>query len=212
MNYTKILDSKNYIISEILIKELIKYDLNIKEFLLIVYFYNAEVKILNISDIEEKFALSEKEILESFNSLLDKKLIRIKVEENNGKINETVCLDKIFNEMIISLKQDEKEEEKINVFDMIETEFARKLSPIEYEIVNTWLNENISEELIIGALKEAVYNGVKNFRYIDKIIYEWGKKGFKTMDDVQKHLKERNQKKEENKELFDYDWLDDDEI
>ena len=212
MNYTRILNSKNYIISEILIKELLKYDLNIKEFLLIVYFYNAEIKILNISDIEEKFALSEKEILESFNSLLDKKLIAIKVEENNGKINETVCLDKIFNEMIISLKQDEKEEEKINVFDMIETEFARKLSPIEYEIVNTWLNENISEELIIGALKEAVYNGVKNFRYIDKIIYEWGKKGFKTMDDVQKHLKERNQKKEENKELFDYDWLDDDEI
>ena len=212
MNYTRILNSKNYIISEILIKELLKYDLNIKEFLLIVYFYNAEIKILNISDIEEKFALSEKEILESFNSLLDKKLIAIKVEENNGKINETVCLDKIFNEMIISLKQNEKEEEKINVFDMIETEFARKLSPIEYEIVNTWLNENISEELIIGALKEAVYNGVKNFRYIDKIIYEWGKKGFKTMDDVQKHLKERNQKKEENKELFDYDWLDDDEI
>ena len=82
---------------------------------------------------------------------------------------------------------------------------------MELEIINAWLENNTSEEMIIGALKEAIYNGVKNFRYIDKIIYEWGKKGFKTMDDVKAHLKNTN-KSPKKEELFDYDWLDDNEV
>ena len=69
------------------------------------------------------------------------------------------------------------------------------------------------EALIKGALKEAIYNGVRNFRYIDKIIYEWQKKGFKSMDDVNKHLRNEDKPlpKEKEEELFDYNWLDDDE-
>lgn len=81
---------------------------------------------------------------------------------------------------------------------------------MDLEIINGWLSTGTSEEMVIGALKEAVYNGVTNLRYIDKIIYEWGKKGFKNMDEVKVHLENR---KEENKsaDLFDYNWLDDDE-
>ena len=62
--------------------------------------------------------------------------------------------------------------------------------------------------MIVGALKEAVYNQVTNLRYIDKILYEWSKKGFKTMEDVNKHL-ENKEKQNDRKELFDYNWLDD---
>ena len=61
---------------------------------------------------------------------------------------------------------------------------------MQYEIIKAWIEEKkYSEEIIIGALKEAVYNGVSNFRYIDKILYEWSKKGIKTMNDVKTHLK-----------------------
>ena len=76
-----------------------------------------------------------------------------------------------------------------------ENEFARSLSPIEYETITNWLNNGISEELINDALKEAVVNGVTNLRYIDKIIYEWTKKNANS--------KEGN----DYEELFDYDWL-----
>ena len=82
---------------------------------------------------------------------------------------------------------------------------------MEYEIINAWLEHNYSEELIIGALKEAVYNGVRNLRYIDKILYEWNKKGFKTMNDVNNHLEKREIREKEDSELFDYNWLDDEE-
>ena len=76
------------------------------------------------------------------------------------------------------------------------------------EIINNWFDSGLSEELVTLALKEATYNGVSNLRYIDKIIYEWGKKGIKTKEDVEKDRKKfkSNSKK---KELFDYDWLND---
>ena len=41
-------------------------------------------------------------------------------------------------------------------------------------------------------------------KYIDKIIHEWTKKGFKTMQDVSNHLKNRSS---EVKEIKEYDWL-----
>ena len=67
---------------------------------------------------------------------------------------------------------------------------------MEYEIINAWLEKSYSEEMIIGALKEAVYNGVNNLRYIDKILYEWSKKGFKNMNDVSNHLRVKEDKQE----------------
>ena len=82
---------------------------------------------------------------------------------------------------------------------------------MEYEIINGWLT-TCSEEIIILALKEATYNGVSNFRYIDRIINEWNKKGIKTKEDVEKNKKEfKNKKDNKKQELFDYDWLNDNE-
>ena len=78
---------------------------------------------------------------------------------------------------------------------------------MEYEIITGWIDSGYTEELIILALKEATYNGVSNLRYIDKIIYEWGKKGIKTKEDVEKN-KKQFKSNSEKKEMFDYNWLD----
>ena len=54
---------------------------------------------------------------------------------------------------------------------------------------------------------------MNNFRYIDKIIYEWEKKGFKTMDDVNNYLesnrkdKKSSKLRKEEENILDYDWL-----
>jgi len=81
---------------------------------------------------------------------------------------------------------------------------------MEYEIINAWLEKDFSEELILGALKEAVYNGVSSLRYIDKILYEWQKKGYNTLKEVNEGLTKKNEKKAPV-ELFDYNWLEDEE-
>ena len=99
-----------------------------------------------------------------------------------------------------------------SVYEMIEKEFGRTLSPMEYEIIKEWLNNNISEELIKEALKEATYSGVSNLRYIDKILYEWGKLGIKNKEDLKKKKNRKDNKKVDLDNVdLDWDWFDDGE-
>jgi DNA replication protein len=112
--------------------------------------------------------------------------------------------------MIIVNKQAPIEKNNTNIYEVFEKEFGRTLSPMEYEIIGGWLDKDCTEELILLALKEAVYNGVNNMRYIDRIIYEWIKKGIKTKQDVENNRKQFK-KKEQTIEVVDYDWLNDSE-
>ena len=58
-----------------------------------------------------------------------------------------------------------------------------------------------------------------NLKYIDKILYEWNKKGIKTVQDVEKNRKKRNASLEKQKDdtgdidlgLMDWAWFDEDE-
>ena len=153
--------------------------------------------------------MSENDVLNSFNSLIKKKYILIESKKNkNGKISEFINLEYFYKELDENFKVIKKEETDINIYSIFEQEFGRPISSIEYEIIKAWLEKEFSEELILGALKEAVYNGVHNLRYIDKILYEWQKKGFKNMKDVSNHITKRTKEKDPKKELFDYNWLD----
>ena len=103
--------------------------------------------------------------------------------------------------LLVDKKVEEQEEKDTSdIYSNIEKEFGRTLSPIEYETIKHWLDSNISEEMIKDALKEAVLNGVNNLKYIDKILFEWKKKGYKKV----------NNKKEDESlvSLPDYNWLD----
>lgn len=206
----KILESKNYIFTKELVNA-INYDITYKEFLVLVYLINDQVKTFDPQKISNEFNISLEEVMNAFNNLITHDLIKIETfKDKDGKINETISFINLYKIIDVNLNEDSKKREKLSIFDMIEKEFGRSLSPIELEIINGWLDMGNSEELIKEALKEATYNGVKNLRYIDKILCEWGKKGFKTSGDVEKHLKTKDNN-EEIRELFEYDWINDDE-
>ena len=125
------------------------------------------------------------------------------------KMDEFIFLMYLYNIGNKSIFDTSKYSNDSNIFSDIEKEFGRTLSSIEYEIVKAWLDNNISEELIKLALKEAIYNGVFNLRYIDKILYEWSKKGIKNSKDVEKAKKNyKNNKKDIDLELVDWNWFD----
>ena len=189
----------------------INYDISLDDFLVLVYFINSEDKLFDPEKISNSIGISLDRVMDAFNSLITHNVISLDSKsDKNGKIVDYVSLDSFYNMIDNHLNDKIDSKNKSNIFDTIETEFGRDLSPIECEIINGWLDTNNSEELILGALKEATFNNVKNLRYIDKILYEWGKKGFKTMDDVNKHLKNKNESNK-SEELFDYDWLNDNE-
>lgn len=203
----KYLNSKSFVISSYYLKLFKKEDLDKEEIILLIYFINHANEELNMSQIKEVLDFSEEEILTVFNSLITKKMILLEnSKDSNGKIRETISISLLNKKIFGIVNEEEKTSTKVNIFEIFEHEFGRTLSPMEYEIINAWLNNNVSEEIIVGALKEATYNGVSNLRYIDKIIYEWGKKGFKTMNDVKSFMTKKDDK---NTELFDYNWLDD---
>ena len=109
----------------------------------------------------------------------------------------------------------QKKSEESSIFGYIEKEFGRTLSPIDYEIIKAWLDSNISEDVIKEALKEATSNGVSNLRYIDKILYEWGKAGVESVEDIEK-IRKKHHKKEDKGDNIDFDivngdWFDEDE-
>lgn len=208
MNYFK---CPKYVTNSLFIKKALELNLSLEEFLMLVYFDNDYTSYLNMEELSKNIGLSSEKAYEVFTNMLTKKIIDVKTAKDiEGRLIERVSLDNFYTMIMEDEQKVLKEEKKTDIYAEFETEFARPITSMEYEIINAWLNHNYSEEMIIGALKEAVYNGVKNLRYIDKILFEWNKKGFKTMNDVNNHLKTREPKKEDS-ELFDYNWLDDED-
>ena len=188
-------------------------ELNLKdnEFILIIYLLN-EIDVFNPKKISDDMKMSMPEVLELVSSLEEKGFLSISVRKVNNIREDYIDFKNLYSKLsflIINENVVITEEKKENLFDCFEKEFARTLSPVEYELINGWKEIGYSEEIIILALKEAVFNGVSNLRYIDKILYDWKKKGLTTKEDVEKNKREFKSKKVEKKELIDYDWLND---
>ena len=82
------------------------------------------------------------------------------------------------------------------LFGLLEQEFGRPLSGIEFQRVHQWLDEDhYSPALIELALKEAVLNQVYNFNYIDRILLAWERKNIRTKEQVANEQKNRQRKK-----------------
>ena len=207
---------KNKVLSEIIrvddsiiipgyiIKNYDKLNLEGLDLILMLYFINQKENItFNVSKISNDLNIDSSKVLELINSLNEKNYISIEMRKNDtGVIEEFISTELFFNKISSLLIDNQEDNTSNDIYSIFEKEFGRVLSPTEIEIINKWTESNISEELIKEALKEAVLNGVNNLKYIDKILYEWAKKGYKKASDVRK-----KQKKEEVIEIFDYDWL-----
>ena len=200
-----ILKSKVYEIREELLFNYKKLNITDSEFIILIYIINQDSLIYNPKKISNDLNIDLNTVLELVNSLCEKNIIEIKIEKKNNVRNEVIELKLLYEKIALSLDTKEDVNDS-NIYSLFETEFGRTLSPMEYEIIGSWLESGYSEELVTLALKEATYNGVNNLRYIDKIIYEWGKKGIKNKEDVEKDRK-KFKSNSKSKELFDYDWL-----
>lgn len=202
-----IIKNKDYIIRPFLFKIIKEYNLSINETLLIIYLSNQEHPVLDLKLINKITSLNNNEILEAFSTLTSKNLINTCISKDGDRVSEEISLEGIYKLAATNINKKINKDSEENIFSLFESEFNRKLTPMEYEFINEWINSGMSEELIKEALKEATYNGVSNLRYIDKIIYEWTKKGYKTVEDVNKNRYQKDTKKE-NSDFFEYNWLD----
>ena len=181
-----------------------------------MYLYNLGDKCLfDPNKFSKDLNISNKNVMTYVGKLSDKGLISVKtLKTDKGLMEEYITLDDFYNKMSLSVMEevntpDTKKES--DIYELIQKEFGRTIGSIEIEIINAWLENNISEDLIKEALKEAVFNGVFNLRYIDKILYKWEKDGIKTVKDVEERRKKHNSKKDDSDidmDIVDWDWFD----
>ncbi len=77
-----------------------------------------------------------------------------------------------------------------NIFSTIERNFGRTIAPLECDVIKSWVDNNISEELIVYATQIAVCNNACSIKYIERILEGWQKKKITTLE----LAKEENQK------------------
>mgnify|MGYP005763020141 FL=1 len=197
-----ILKNESFYIPNVLFKNYRNLNITDSELIILIYLINSD-KTFNPKKISKDLNFKLNETMELINSLIEKGIIKIDII--NKKVREEIFnLDELYNKLAFIIING-KEQKSTNIFDIFEKEFGRTLSPMDYEIISDW-QKDFDDNLILLALKEAVFNNVNNLRYIDKIIRDWSKKGIKTEQDVINDRKKFESKKS-NKKLFDYDWL-----
>lgn len=101
------------------------------------------------------------------------KLVSV-IEEYGG--DSTIEKDKTTHAVTLPARQEK------SIFTAFEHELARPLSPMECETITSWIEEDqYSDELILLALKEAVFAGKVHLNYIDRILLEWDKNRIRTV-------------------------------
>ena len=222
MNHTKLIEiikNGNVVVPIYLLKNYKKWNLTTDEFIFMMYLYHlGDHFIFNPNRIMDDLDLKLEEVMNSIDSLTKKGFIQVEVlEGEKGLKEDIVSLDGFYQKVTLLTIEDvsEKEDDSNNVYSLIEKEFGRTLSPLEFEVIKAWLDSHIDGDVIREAVKEATLNGVSNLRYIDKILYEWGKAGIKTVQDVENMRKNHKKKEEKNSsvdmDIVDWNWFDGDE-
>lgn len=167
-------------------------------------------------EICEHMTISENELLNHLRSLIQRNMLEIKQFRNEqNKLSEAYSLDPLWEKIFSKKEESLTENHEGTIFILFEQEFGRPLSPFEIETINVWLDEDhMAPSLIKAALRESVLIGKLNFKYIDRILREWKRKGIHTVEQARESSKSfrkqpiKKQNKAEKKDTSIYfNWL-----
>ncbi|WP_373896147.1 DnaD domain protein [Virgibacillus sp. CBA3643] len=194
-------------------------DLNEKEVMLILQlhrFLQENETFPTPYEISSYLTIDEKECANILRKFIQKNILSITQHRNEqNQLSEAYSLEPLW-EKLYSNKKEKEEKIDGTIFILFEQEFGRPLSPFEIETINAWLDEDkIAPSLIKAGLRESVLMGKLNFKYIDRILRDWKKKGIHSVEqarDASKNFHNKQVVKQENKTKRDtsfyYNWLE----
>jgi DNA replication protein len=153
-------------------------------------------------EIAEKMTITPVHCTDILRQLFQRGFLAIEQEgANSPVIMERYTLQPLWEKILYSLsnetmqeKKQIEEENQVHLYSTFEQEFGRPLSPFECDTLRMWEDQdNHSPLLIKAALREAVISGKLNFRYIDRILFEWKKNNIKTIEQAQQQGKKFRQ-------------------
>lgn len=210
-----VLKMKPIVLPRFLFNYYLRLGITAEELIILIFVIDEGDKVVyDPESISNSLGMDKYKVMELLNSLNEKKIISITVEKNSdGKSAEFISLDLLYSKimgLIVDKKNENKNLDNSDLFSVFESEFGRTISPMECQVIKGWVDDNFSHELILEALKEAIYNGATSLRYIETVLYTWRKKGYKTKQDIIASKDKMRESKKEEKEVFYYDWLNDD--
>ncbi|AUC25178.1 DnaD domain-containing protein [Streptococcus uberis] len=178
---------------------------NTDDFLVWQFFYlqnTTRIDDLAPSQIATALGKSVADVNRSISSLTSQELLDIKTikvgDEIETIIDASPVLEKLDQLVTKSKEQPVHNEDQGNQFKQIVSEFERELgrflSPFELEDLEKTVKEDKTDiDLIREALKEAVFNGKTNWKYIQAILRNWRKEGITNLYQVEERKRAREE-------------------
>ncbi|MBS4194472.1 DnaD domain-containing protein [Lederbergia citri] len=174
--------------------------------------------------IAERMTITSSECTSILRRLVQLEMIKIEKGYSDDEVRyERYTLSSLWLKLAEILITEKKQldletifQEEKDIYSAFEQEFGRPLSPLECESLAMWIDQDGQDPVIIkAALREAVMSGTINFRYIDRILFEWKKNGVTTVEQAKVHSLKYRQKsrpsstpnKSSNTVPF-YNWLE----
>lgn len=138
-----------------------------------------------ISLIGQRMGLKDQQLYDMIQSLIERGFLSIPFYKNDeGKSVEYYSLDPLYHKLTQLDEEYEshrfkqaKATKEGEVFDMIQVEFGRQLSPIEYQKIGDWFQKDgYDPDVVKEALKEMILNNVYSLNYMDRILLNWSKR------------------------------------
>lgn len=138
----------------------------------------------SIQLLQSRMAYSDEQMYDLIGSLMERGFLKIENMKNSqGQTNEQYNLSPLYtkierlaDQQVQKMEEEQTDHDEGGIFDVIETEFGRQLSPIEYQQVSSWFTKDKYEvDMVKEAIKEAVLNQVYSLKYIDRILINWRK-------------------------------------
>ena len=123
---------------------------------------------------------------------------------------------KLFSNFALSVSKEAenkqaKEKMLSNIYQSFETELGRTLQPTEVSTIREWVDLGYSDEIIINALKEALAQGKKSIRSVDKVLLSWAKREELEAEGKTTITNNWNEDLEDTIRIAKTPWLDDDD-
>ena len=212
-NILKILQDNPIVVPRILFNNYKKLNISEEELVIVMLVISLGNKIEYNPDIFVKeLNMDRVKVMTLISNLMSKNIISLEMVKNGRKTEEYISLslmyDKLLN-IVKDIRDDDSVKIDNSIFSIFENELGKLLSPMQVEKIKEWVKTYKSEELIVMALQEAVMNGVSHFNYIDTILNEWNKKGYKNKEDIFRDKNNYKEKRKSKIEIYDVDWLND---
>lgn len=203
MTYLSAFKSGNLIIPSALLLHFKEIFDSSDDFLVWQFFYlqnTTSLEEVAPRQIAENIGKTLTEVNRSMSHLTEKGLLQYKTIELNGEteviFDASPALEKL--DEILAAKTGDQQPVKTaqnilkDLVDTFQQELGRLLTPFEIEdLTKTIQDDQTNPDLVKAALREAVFNGKANWKYIQAILRNWRREGITSLAQVEAKRAER---------------------